>query len=110
MMLGRGRGALGNKGDLSGPELTSFLGSVSVALVQGLPPVASGQDSASNGGLCPPFAEAPGPWRALAGTPAPRVTQPHTSTPSTPASYPTEQPDRPHRPRCPGGGWDSGSV
>ena len=71
MMLGRGRGALGNKGDLSGPELTSFLGSVSEALVQGLPPVALGQDSAPNGGLCPPFAETPDPWRVLAGTPAP---------------------------------------
>lgn len=71
MMLGRSRGALGNKGDLSGPDLTSFLGSMSVALVQGLPPVALGQDSAPNGDLCPPFAEAPDPWRVLAGTPAP---------------------------------------
>ena len=32
-MLGRSRGALGNKGDLSGPDLTSFLGSMSVALI-----------------------------------------------------------------------------
>lgn len=46
MMMGKGRGALGNKGDLLGPEQTLFLGSMSVALVQGLPPVALGQDSA----------------------------------------------------------------
>ena len=44
-MMGKGRGALGNKGDLLGPEQTLFLGSMSVALVQGLPPVALGLDS-----------------------------------------------------------------
>lgn len=60
---------MGNKGDLSGPELTLLLGSVSVALVQGLPPVALGQDSAPKEGLCPPFA--PDPRRALGRTPTP---------------------------------------
>lgn len=69
MMMGGGRGALVNKGDLLGPELTLFLGSVSVALVQGLPPVALGQDSAPKEGLCSPFAA--DPRRALGPTPTP---------------------------------------